>query len=67
MRISAIKKKIRLWEDFYGQDIEDGGAIKSAKNKGELARVLRNHARFLEDQANDAQSHLEHFERGLGL
>ena len=67
MRLSEIKREMAKWEDFYGQDIVDVDAIKSAKSKDALTVVLREHARFLEDQFTDAQGHLEQFQRRLGL
>jgi len=67
MRLSEIKREMAKWEDFYGQDIVDVDAIKSAKSKDALRVVLREHAGFLEDQSTDAQGHLEQFQRRLGL
>ena len=67
MKLSEIKNEMLGWEDFYGQDMVDIDAIESAKSKDELTSVLREHARFLEDQSTDAQGHLERFQRSLGL
>ena len=36
MTIAQIKKELLSYEDFYGGDISDTGAIKNASTKKEL-------------------------------
>lgn len=67
MTIKQIKEKILNWTDFYGGDIIDREEVKTAKTKKELTDSLHHHKRFLENQNIDAISHLEEFEKELGL
>jgi len=67
MTINQIKKEMLEWTDFYGQDITSKDMIENAKTKNELSEVLDAHSRFLEDQAIDAQSHLNNFRKKIGV
>ncbi len=67
MTLAQCKKKMLEWKDFYGGDISDTDAIKNAKSKKDLAVVLQQHSRLLEDTAIDAESHLERFKRSLDI
>lgn len=64
MDIKEIRKRIKKWRDFYGQDIVDTTNITT---KDKAREVLEEHRRFLEDQNTDALEHLNNFERELGL
>lgn len=67
MTIAQIKKALYDYRDFYGQDIVQTDLIEKGATKKELAEVLEQHRHFLEDQAIDAQTHLETFRRKIGI
>lgn len=67
MKIQEIKKEMLEFEDFYGSDLIVMSQIKSAKSKIELKEIIRCHKRRMEDSLLDAISHLEEFEKRLGL
>ena len=67
MTILQIKNRMFLYKDFFGGDIPDREAIRKAKTKKELADILNRHDSLLEDMLSDAQSHLSHFRKQMGL
>jgi len=67
MKISEIKKKMMVFEDFYGADIFAKDDIKKAKTKKELDQVLSDYARHMEDREIEAMAHFDTFRNGLGL
>lgn len=67
MKISEIKKKMLKWRDFYGADIFESDRIKKARTKKELAAVLRDYQRHMEDREQDALGHFEQFRNSLDL
>lgn len=67
MEISAIKKKMLKWRDFYGADIFEADRIKKAKTKKELDAVLISYSRHMEARESDARSHFEQFRGTLGF
>lgn len=67
MTIQEIKKMLLDWNDFYGQDIVDTGAIDDAKTKKDLRNVLEDHKFSLENQNIDALQDLDNFIDELGL
>lgn len=67
MRVSAIKKKMLEWRDFYGADILDSDQIKKAKTKKELDDILRNYRHHMQDREQDALGHFDQFRNSLGI
>lgn len=67
MLIKEIKKKLLKWFDFYGQDIVWTDDIEACVTKQDCYDILQRHKRFLDDQNNDATSHLNNFKKELGL
>lgn len=67
MNIRTIKTEMLNYCDFYGGDISDTKAIREAKTKQELEKILDNHDSFLDDMVSDAHSHLDNFRHKLGL
>lgn len=67
MKLSEVKKKMLAWEDFYGADIFETDKIKRARNKKQLAEVLNNYSKHMEDRECDARAHFEKFRREMGL
>jgi len=50
-----------------GASLYIGNRFKNASTKKELATILDQHDRFLEDMLCDAKAHLDNFKRKLGL
>jgi len=67
MKISEIKEKMLVWEDFYGADIPQKDQIKKARTKQELAEIMRDYRGQMEDRESDAMGHFEQFYGSLGL
>ena len=67
MTIEQIKKQMLAYIDFYGGDIPCIDKIKAAKTKKELKQILWEHEQLMESMLADARSHLNNFERKLGL
>lgn len=67
MNFKEKKKKLLEWHDFYGQDIGDTDRIKKSKCSRDLKEILKEHRFFLETQNIDAMTHLNLFEKKLGL
>lgn len=67
MTLREIKKEMLQYTDFYGGDIPDKEAIKKAKSKKELADIIENHNRLMEDMLADAKSHLHQFKHRICL
>ena len=64
MRAREIVSRIKKWKDFYGGDIPDTSGIKTREQAKE---VLEGHRQLMEETLGDAMSHLDNFERELGL
>jgi len=64
MRTREIIKRIKDYRDFYGGDIPDTTGIKT---KEQAREVLESHRTLMEDTLRDAMTHLDNFERELGL
>lgn len=67
MSIKEIKEEMESYKDFYGGDLLEVSQIKSCKTKEDLAAIIDRHDTHLEDMLADAQSHLSHFRKRLGL
>ena len=67
MTLDKIKKKILEWKDFYGGDIADYEKVNRATSKEKLKTILEEHRSFMENMLSDVNSHLNNFERELGL
>ena len=65
MTIKEIKKQMKDWSDFWGGDIMYD--IDACKTKEDLAELMNNYYRYLEDAGTDALTHCEEFKRKLGL
>ena len=65
MNLCQAKKKLLAFRDFYGQDIVQTDIIEKAKTLKELREVLMSHRRFLGDQAIDAITNLDVFDREI--
>lgn len=63
MRIEIIKEKMRKWRDSAGFDLS--GGIDSIASAEDVQEILRNHCRWLENLANEAQRSTEDFEKEL--
>jgi len=64
MRTREIVRRIKKWHDFYGGDILDTTGIKT---KEQARERLEDHRRLMEETLSDAMSHLDEFEKELGL
>ncbi len=64
MRTREIVRRIRKWRDFYGGDIPD---VPEVRTKEQAKEILEGHRRLMEETLSDAMSHLDNFERELGL
>jgi len=67
MTLEGMKEKILKWKDFYGGDIADYERVNRANSKEELKTILEEHRSFMEDMLSDANSHLDNFEKELGI
>lgn len=67
MELEEIKKQMKDWKDLFGSHLLDKEDIESAQTKEELALIIERHHEHLSDRANDAQSHLERFQRSVEL
>ena len=67
MRTREIISKMKKWRDFYGGDIPDTNAIDSIKSTEDAYKILELHRTLLEDTLSDAMTHLDEFERELGI
>ena len=67
MTITQIKEEMLAFTDFYGGDIPDTEAIKSAKTKKDLTEIINRHKYSMENMLCDAISNLEDFKKTLGL
>jgi len=67
MDIKDIKKSMLAWHDFYGGDMLWEDEIKQARTKKELGNILERHRMHMEDMLSDAKSHLDMFQKSLGL
>ncbi len=67
MKLSEMKKRMNKFKDFYGGDLIAVDAICKATSKKRLAEVIAAHHKYLELQNIDALTHLENFEKELGL
>lgn len=67
MTLEKTKTEILNWKDFYGGDIIDAEAVKSATTKKELADIMEKHRNYMEDMLCDALSNLDEFKGRIGL
>jgi len=64
MRTSEVIKKTKKFIDFYGGDILD---TTNLKTKEDCRERLEGHRQLMEDTLSDAMTHLDEFERELGI
>ena len=67
MELSEIKKEMLNYRDFYGGDLGNEDLIKNAKSLIDLDMILGDHYILMEDMLRDAESHLDHFRKKIGL
>lgn len=67
MTLEEIKEKMLAWHDFYGGELTEYDRINGAITKYELRVILEDHRTFMEDMLSDAHSHIDNFQRELGL
>lgn len=63
--MDRMKNAMMEFKDFHGGELSKLDAVKDAKTKDELLKIIDAHSDFLENVARDAQSHLERFKRRL--
>jgi len=64
MRTSEVIKRTKQFVDFYGGDLSD---TTNLKTKEDCYERLEAHRRLMNDTLSDAMTHLDEFERELGL
>ena len=64
MRTREVIKKTKEFEDFYGGDLSD---TTNLKTKEDCKQRLEGHRELMELTLSDAMSHLDDFERKLGI
>jgi len=64
MRTGEVIRQTKEFEDFYGGDLPDTANLKT---KEDCYQRLEAHRRLMEDTLGDAMSHLDNFERKLGI
>ena len=67
MKLEQIKKEMMKFSDFYGGDLLCRGDISSASTKEDLAKIIESHRRHMKMMAIDADFHLDHFKKRIGL
>ena len=67
MKLGAIKKRMKKYRDFHGNDLIGVDDIDSAKNINELVDILENHRAYLEQQLTDASTDLDKFKKDIGV
>ena len=67
MEIAEIKKEMLNFKDFWGGELLNSEDIEGATTKEELKQIINKHHGFLEAELADAQSHLRHFTKKIGL
>lgn len=64
MRTREVILRTKKFIDFYGADLSDTTGLKT---KDDCKVRLEEHRRLMEDTLSDAMSHLDNFERELGI
>lgn len=64
MKTAEVIKRTKAFIDFYGGDLSD---TTNLKTKEDCWERLENHRELMEDTLCDAMTHLDDFERELGI
>jgi len=64
MKTGEVIKKTKGFIDFYGGDLSD---TTNLKTKDDCKERLEAHRRLMEETLSDAMTHLDEFERELGI
>lgn len=64
MRTSEVIRRTKRYRDFYGADLSD---TTNLKTKEDCRKRLENHRTLMEQTLSDAMTHLDNFEKELGI
>lgn len=64
MRTREVIRRTKHFVDFYGADLPDTTGLKT---KDDCKTRLEEHRKLMEDTLCDAMSHLDNFEKELGI
>ena len=64
MKTSEVIRRTKNFRDFYGGDLSDTTNLHTEEDCRER---LEAHRKLMEDTLRDAMSHLDNFERELGI
>jgi len=64
MKTTEVIKRTKTFIDFYGGDLSD---TTNLNTKEDCYQRLEAHRKYMEDTLGDAMSHLNDFERELGI
>jgi hypothetical protein len=67
MTLDEIKKEMKEYRDFYGQDLLDSGDIDNCKSILSCESLIERHRCHIEAMFADANSHLDDFKRRIGV
>lgn len=64
MRTREVIRKTKKFVDFYGADLPNTTGLKT---KEDCYNRLEEHRQLMEDTLSDAMTHLDNFEKELGI